>query len=189
MSSPPNSVLTGAPTSEGSPAVATPKSSTTDLPDVSAVQLDTPIEDEEAARRMARLNFLLEKSSLYAQILTTRINQQQTDSANKAAKKTAQPEKAANTGAKSRKRARQSDSYDIAEHIDSGALEKATKRAKGDKVAAAPAAEEPVKHSMEQPALITGATLKDYQLDGVQWITSLWENGLNGILADEMGLG
>ncbi|KAG8725953.1 hypothetical protein FRC12_023848 [Ceratobasidium sp. 428] len=42
---------------------------------------------------------------------------------------------------------------------------------------------------MEQPALITGATLKDYQLDGVQWIASLWENGLNGILADEMGLG
>ncbi|KAG9084878.1 hypothetical protein FRC07_013528 [Ceratobasidium sp. 392] len=189
MSSPANSPLTRAPTSEDSPAVATPKSSTTDLPDVGAVQLDTPIEDEEAARRMARLNFLLEKSSLYAKILTTRINQQQIDSANKAAKKAAQPEKAVISGAKTRKRTRQSDSYDIAEHIDSGTLEKAAKRAKGDKVAAPPAAEEPVKHAMEQPALITGATLKDYQLDGVQWITSLWENGLNGILADEMGLG
>ncbi|QRV95940.1 lymphoid-specific helicase [Ceratobasidium sp. AG-Ba] len=189
MSSPANSALTRATTAEDSPAVGTPKSSTTDLPDVSGVQLDTPVEDEEATRRMARLNFLLEKSSLYAKILTARINQQQTDSANKAAKKATQPEKPAPTGAKTRKRTRQSDSYDIAEHIDSGALEKAAKRAKGDKVAPAPAPEEPVQHTMEQPALITGATLKDYQLDGVQWIASLWENGLNGILADEMGLG
>ncbi|KAG8777930.1 hypothetical protein FRC12_000118, partial [Ceratobasidium sp. 428] len=132
MSSSVNSPLTRAPTSEDS-AVATPKSSTTDLPDVGAVQLDTPIEDEEAARRMARLNFLLEKSSLYAKILATRINEQQTDSAIKAAKKAAQPEKTTATTAKTRKRARQSDSYDIAEHIDSGALEKAAKRAKADK--------------------------------------------------------
>ncbi|KAJ9095973.1 hypothetical protein QFC21_005335 [Naganishia friedmannii] len=41
----------------------------------------------------------------------------------------------------------------------------------------------------KQPALITGATLRDYQLAGVQWMVSLYENGLNGILADEMGLG
>ncbi len=41
----------------------------------------------------------------------------------------------------------------------------------------------------EQPKLITGATLRDYQLAGVQWMVSLYENGLNGILADEMGLG
>lgn len=40
-----------------------------------------------------------------------------------------------------------------------------------------------------QPDAITGAKLKDYQLVGVQWLTSLWANGVNGILADEMGLG
>lgn len=28
-----------------------------------------------------------------------------------------------------------------------------------------------------------------YQMEGLQWLLSLWENGLNGILADEMGLG
>jgi SNF2 family DNA or RNA helicase len=43
--------------------------------------------------------------------------------------------------------------------------------------------------SFAQPALVTGATLRDYQLAGVQWMISLYENGLNGILADEMGLG
>eukprot|EP00961_Rhodomonas_salina_P021536 289285-Rhodomonas_salina.1 len=40
-----------------------------------------------------------------------------------------------------------------------------------------------------QPKLVTGGTLRDYQVDGVQWLISLYENGLNGILADEMGLG
>jgi hypothetical protein len=44
-------------------------------------------------------------------------------------------------------------------------------------------------YSFAQPELITGATLRDYQLAGVQWMISLYENGLNGILADEMGLG
>lgn len=41
----------------------------------------------------------------------------------------------------------------------------------------------------EQPKLITGAELKPYQMDGLIWLSSLYENGLNGILADEMGLG
>jgi ATP-dependent DNA helicase len=41
-----------------------------------------------------------------------------------------------------------------------------------------------------QPALLSkGCTLKDYQLEGVRWLTSLFENGVSGILADEMGLG
>mgnify|MGYP001031285944 FL=1 len=41
----------------------------------------------------------------------------------------------------------------------------------------------------EQPSLLTGGTLKPYQLLGIQWLVSLYNNGLNGILADEMGLG
>ncbi|CAK7898144.1 uncharacterized ATP-dependent helicase Irc5p [[Candida] anglica] len=40
-----------------------------------------------------------------------------------------------------------------------------------------------------QPKLLTGATMRDYQLDGLDFLVSLYENGLNGILADEMGLG
>jgi ATP-dependent DNA helicase len=58
----------------------------------------------------------------------------------------------------------------------------------------------------KQPALVTGARLKDYQLEGVEWMISLDQNGISGILgiqksartfarlifaflADEMGLG
>ena len=31
--------------------------------------------------------------------------------------------------------------------------------------------------------------MKNYQLQGLQWLVSLYNNKLNGILADEMGLG
>lgn len=43
--------------------------------------------------------------------------------------------------------------------------------------------------SARQPDLVTGGTMRQYQLEGLEWLTSLYENGLNGILADEMGLG
>ncbi|KAL9655040.1 hypothetical protein ABK040_008823 [Willaertia magna] len=46
-----------------------------------------------------------------------------------------------------------------------------------------------VKLKYPQPKLLSGATLRDYQLQGVNWLISLYENGVNGILADEMGLG
>lgn len=40
-----------------------------------------------------------------------------------------------------------------------------------------------------QPRLVTGATLRDYQIEGYEWLVGLYSQGLNGILADEMGLG
>lgn len=40
-----------------------------------------------------------------------------------------------------------------------------------------------------QPNLLVGGTLKEYQVKGLQWMISLYNNNLNGILADEMGLG
>ena len=44
----------------------------------------------------------------------------------------------------------------------------------------------------KQPALLRppqGARLREYQMVGLQWMVSLYNNHLNGILADEMGLG
>ncbi|KAL2490340.1 ATP-dependent helicase BRM [Abeliophyllum distichum] len=40
-----------------------------------------------------------------------------------------------------------------------------------------------------QPSMLRAGTLRDYQLVGLQWMLSLYNNKLNGILADEMGLG
>lgn len=41
----------------------------------------------------------------------------------------------------------------------------------------------------EQPSILVGGNLKEYQLKGLQWMVSLYNNKLNGVLADEMGLG
>ncbi|KAL3148844.1 hypothetical protein ABBQ32_001720 [Trebouxia sp. C0010 RCD-2024] len=41
----------------------------------------------------------------------------------------------------------------------------------------------------QQPALLQGGQLRDYQMKGLRWMVALYDNKLNGILADEMGLG
>ncbi|KAB5558326.1 SNF2-family ATP dependent chromatin remodeling factor like protein [Coniochaeta sp. 2T2.1] len=41
----------------------------------------------------------------------------------------------------------------------------------------------------KQADMLVGGTLKEYQIKGLQWMLSLYNNNLNGILADEMGLG
>ena len=40
-----------------------------------------------------------------------------------------------------------------------------------------------------QPNCIKFGTMRDYQLQGLNWMIHLYDNGINGILADEMGLG
>ncbi|XP_041000946.1 chromatin structure-remodeling complex protein SYD isoform X5 [Juglans microcarpa x Juglans regia] len=41
----------------------------------------------------------------------------------------------------------------------------------------------------EQPSSLLGGKLREYQMNGLRWLVSLYNNHLNGILADEMGLG
>ncbi|GAA6031503.1 hypothetical protein JCM8097_006487 [Rhodosporidiobolus ruineniae] len=41
----------------------------------------------------------------------------------------------------------------------------------------------------KQPSILIGGELKAYQLKGLEWMVSLYNNHVNGILADEMGLG
>lgn len=54
--------------------------------------------------------------------------------------------------------------------------------------------ESPQKESMQvvqfdcTPNYIEGE-MRDYQIRGLNWLVTLYENGVNGILADEMGLG
>jgi hypothetical protein len=40
--------------------------------------------------------------------------------------------------------------------------------------------------TVKQPAMLM-AQLKEYQLKGLNWLATLYEQGINGILADEMG--
>lgn len=64
----------------------------------------------------------------------------------------------------------------------------AKKKVKGDSPTAVSSAGEDSLISVQPPNL-TGGELMSHQLEGLMWLLSLWENGLNGILADEMGLG
>jgi superfamily II DNA or RNA helicase len=41
----------------------------------------------------------------------------------------------------------------------------------------------------ESPNYVEGGKLRPYQVQGLNWLISLFEHGINGILADEMGLG
>jgi ATP-dependent DNA helicase len=41
----------------------------------------------------------------------------------------------------------------------------------------------------KQPKIMTGGTMRDYQLEGLTWMYEICLQGLSGILADEMGLG
>ena len=40
-----------------------------------------------------------------------------------------------------------------------------------------------------QPSCLQNGTLREYQLEGLNWLIRLYNNGISGILADEMGLG
>ncbi|RKP38464.1 SNF2 family [Dimargaris cristalligena] len=41
----------------------------------------------------------------------------------------------------------------------------------------------------DSPRYVEGGTMRDYQVQGLNWMISLHNNNINGILADEMGLG
>jgi SWI/SNF-related matrix-associated actin-dependent regulator of chromatin subfamily A protein 1 len=41
----------------------------------------------------------------------------------------------------------------------------------------------------KQPSVLQNGTLREYQLEGLNWLVKLYANGISGILADEMGLG
>ncbi|KAK3002311.1 hypothetical protein RJ639_022083 [Escallonia herrerae] len=42
---------------------------------------------------------------------------------------------------------------------------------------------------VDQPTCLVGGKLREYHMDGLRWLVSLYNNHLSGILADEMGLG
>ncbi|OAG28934.1 DNA helicase INO8 [Nematocida displodere] len=46
----------------------------------------------------------------------------------------------------------------------------------------------PISEGVKIPSILN-CTLKDYQKRGLEWLVSLYDQGINGMLADEMGLG
>jgi ATP-dependent DNA helicase len=175
------------------------------------------------------LNFLIEKSTLYANFLAKKLEKQQQDARDRATaeetkretvkeKATSMPDEpaaagastrassrlppkqeqppvaltkkkpTANTVAAARKRKADDAHYDISDYLDKDILKKQKHTETVEPATKATSLKNAV-ISARQPKLVTGGILRDYQLAGVEWMVSLYENGLNGILADEMGLG
>ncbi|KAF9552389.1 SNF2 family DNA-dependent ATPase [Agrocybe pediades] len=155
---------TGAPTPEASTAPSSPPHASTEYQS----------EDEEMQRRLSRLNFVLQRSAVYSSILKQRMDEE----------KNKQLEMQAQNAGKKRGRTNNNNTR-------SSPRGKRKKGNKGDPIDVEEEAEQeagdlPI---FQQPELITGAKLKPYQLEGLQWMVSLDQNGISGILADEMGLG
>jgi ATP-dependent DNA helicase len=90
-----------------------------------------------------------------------------------ASKSTRGPAKQSGRG---RKRLRVQDDADLS---DDGKC--SSKRKKLDSSQSQP---QTAANEKRQPALVTGAKLKDYQLEGVEWMISLDQNGISGILGE-----
>ncbi|KAK0523643.1 putative ATPase [Tilletia horrida] len=201
-----------------------------------------PAESRRDEQRIAKLKFLLEKSSIYSRIMGERMEAERTRRAENAAKKATATPTASSTASstsaaavnggrrgtranpdaaaegkqlgaaaegrtrKKRKTDGKADGqYEISSYLDEDDLQAAKaastssgttkdeaagkKRARSDTTTAAGGEEGESRGERAQPKLLTGAKMRDYQIDGLEWLVSLYENGLNGILADEMGLG
>ncbi|KAG2118620.1 SNF2 family N-terminal domain-containing protein [Suillus clintonianus] len=141
------------------------------------------IEDEEFQERFSRLERLLEKSFTYSKLLGAQMDKEKRACALRAAMQAAAPSKSESSRrrlprrGKKRVRVEESDEEE-APPVKQEIQEPPTSEGENGQ-----------RPKFPQPALVTGTTLKDYQLEGVEWMVSLDKNGVSGILADEMGLG
>uniref|UniRef100_A0A1X7TQS9 Proliferation-associated SNF2-like protein n=1 Tax=Amphimedon queenslandica TaxID=400682 RepID=A0A1X7TQS9_AMPQE len=167
----------------------------------------------KVSKRFERLQHLLNKSNIYSKILLSKMEAQIEE--NKKEKERKRKSEAASTEHKTKRekednvktKARRSTrkrkvndetDYQLSDYMDeSGRLKKRQKvDVKPNDFATSSSQEEGTCRYIEgqlvpslQPKLVTGGILRPYQLEGVEWLNVLYENGVNGILADEMGLG
>lgn len=78
---------------------------------------------------------------------------------------------------------------DVAVNEDNPTVQEALEQAADEYEAKPTALGEQDLAATQQPSLVTGGKMRTYQLEGLEWLKTLWMNGLCGILADEMGLG
>ncbi|KAL5480577.1 IRC5 [Sanghuangporus weigelae] len=145
------------------------------------------LEDMDAQERWRQLDALLEKSAKYSDILHKQMSLVKAKSRiTKAASGTRATARRGRTSRGGAKRGRGGPPSKRQKTRVESDIEAEEEEIKEDNQEEKEGKEE---ESFQQPSLVSGGTLKDYQLEGVAWMASLWENGISGILADEMGLG
>ncbi|KAJ3072793.1 hypothetical protein HDU98_002872 [Podochytrium sp. JEL0797] len=164
-------------------------------------QTNAEFDEHIASQRSARLNFLLTQAGTYSKWLASRLEIRQTDLSIREtdtdqnetadAKKRKGRKPAAAAPGQPAKKARVNAGEEL---LNEASALVANAAAAGSDAAVKANPDQAVvpaqpKRSQRQPSLVTGCVMREYQILGMEWLISLWEQGLNGILADEMGLG
>ncbi|KAF3591234.1 hypothetical protein DY000_02024162 [Brassica cretica] len=159
-------------------------------------------EDEEIAKRAAgsgeapdlndtqftKLDELLTQTQLYSEFLLEKMEDITKNGIEGETQKTEpEPEPEKKGRGRKRKAAPQGDSMKAKKAV--AAMISRSKEGRESADSDLTEEERVMKEQSELVPLLTGGKLKSYQLKGVKWLISLWQNGLNGILADQMGLG
>ncbi|XP_062190610.1 ATP-dependent DNA helicase DDM1-like [Phragmites australis] len=150
---------------------------------------------EEAAKlafdpeaRYSKLDELLTKTQLFSEFLLEKMDQITDEGVETQAKETPIEEKKKGRGRK--RKANTVPQYN--DKKAKTAVAAMLTRSRDDRLADDCTLSEEERWEKDQANLVplmTGGKLKSYQIKGVKWLISLWQNGLNGILADQMGLG
>ena len=139
------------------------------------------------------MDFLLSKASEYSNFIARDLDELQAamaDTAQKTMEKGAKGSKKRKGSEKGGKATKKSKTTAGSQKLETAQQKDAATRADaGGKGGGAGAGEKPKAIFIQPKNLAKGCYLKDYQLEGVRWLASLYENGVSGILADEMGLG
>lgn len=126
-----------------------------------------------------QLNFLLSKASEYSSFISRDLDELQAAMSENAAKQLEKADK------KSKKRKGEGKSKSSKKSKKNNG--EAVEALKTAQIKDAKTREKKKPIFIQPPNLSKGCVLKDYQLEGVRWLASLFENGVSGILADEMG--
>ena len=127
-----------------------------------------------------QLDFLLSKAAEYSTFIAQDLDELQNGLAKKAEKAIIKAEK------KSKKRKTKGGAEGSRKKGKNNNGEVALKSANDKHALSYTGGGEPI--FLQPTNLAKSCQLKDYQLEGVRWLASLYENGVSGILADEMGL-
>ncbi|KAG1719217.1 SNF2 family N-terminal domain-containing protein [Suillus lakei] len=178
MSSAPASTAASSPPPTEGGLLSTPHKSTRE-----SSEMVESIEDEEFRERFSRLERLLEKSFTYSKLLGAQMDKEKRACALRVAMQAAAPSKPESSKRRLPKRGKKRSRVEESDEEEAPPVKQQIQQPP------AVEGENGQRQKFPQPALVTGATLKDYQLEGVEWMVSLDKNGISGILADEMGLG
>jgi SNF2 family DNA or RNA helicase len=132
-----------------------------------------------STQKTNQLDFLLDKASQYSNFIARDLQELQetlTETARMKMEKANKKEKKRKS-----KGGKESGDKKLKKNDGDAALKSAQ-----EKHASTVAGSKPI--FLQPPNLADGCVLKDYQLEGVRWLVSLFENGVSGILADEVSV-